>query len=261
MVDGEAKLAETARAREDHVDKLRVTRVQPSYVQVAAQLRAQIISGQIPLGERLPNESDLSAMLGVSRSTTREAMRLLAAENLVQVRRGVTGGVFVVHPDAQYIEDTLGTAIGLLVTGDVINDRHVVETWQAIYPGLARLAASRRTAADVRELRRLSGEPSTSSSVAELTILAVEFHRTLIVACHNPLLDTMSRPLVRLGPERVDAPGTAARPFLLRTIAEHRPIAEAVADKDGDRAFDLMQRHFEPGREPRLGSRRPKQSR
>jgi len=252
MSSGEADRSESSGAADSgRATALRVTKVQPSYVQVAAQLRAQIISGQIPLGERLPNESDLSTMLGVSRSTTREALRLLAAENLVEVRRGVTGGVFVVHPDARYIEDMLGTAIGLLVSGEQITEEHVVETWQVIYPAVARLAATRRTAADVRELRRLSEAPPKSTTTADLTIAAIEFHRVLIVACRNPLLDTITRPLVRLGPERLDQPGTAARPFLMKTIAEHRPIAEAIADKDADVAFQLMMDHYEPGRGPR----------
>ena len=60
-----------------------VERVMPSYVQVASQLRALILSGQLALGERLPSETELSSMFGVSRSTTREALRLLAAEKLV----------------------------------------------------------------------------------------------------------------------------------------------------------------------------------
>ena len=256
MSDWQAERTEESAAVADRRQTLRVAKVKPSYVQVAAQLRAQIISGQMAVGERLPNESDLSAMLGVSRSTTREALRLLAAESLVEVRRGVTGGVFVVHPDAQYIEHTLGTAIGLLVAGDQIKDEHVVETWRVIYPAVARLAASRRTATDVRLLRRLSADPPKSISTADLTILSVEFHEALIVACHNPLLDTITRPLVRLGPERVDHPGTRARPFLMNAIAEHAQIADAIADKHADLAFELMLRHFEPGRGPDRPRRR-----
>jgi GntR family transcriptional repressor for pyruvate dehydrogenase complex len=220
-----------------------VERLQPSYVQMAAQLRALILSGQLALGERLPTEARLAAMFGVSRSTTREALRLLAAEKLVEPKRGPTGGTFVVHPDPDDIEATLGTALSLMVSTQQIDPEDVVEMWRAYEPAAARLAARKHKPEDAEELLQLSETPDPSTSDAELTIAALNFHRAVIAASGNRLLEMISRPLVRLGPERIAGP-EPVRDFLQKVMAEHRAIAEAIIERDEDKAFNLMYAHF-----------------
>ncbi|SRR5579875_388494 len=63
------------------------------YVQLASWLRAQIVSGRLPLGARLPGEETLKRDFGVDRSVVRRAVQLLRAEGLVVTRHGV--GSFV----------------------------------------------------------------------------------------------------------------------------------------------------------------------
>ena len=220
-----------------------VERVRPSYVQVASQLRALILSGQLALGERLPAETELSSMFGVSRSTTREALRLLAAEKLVEPRRGVTGGTFVVHPEPQDVEETLGTALNLLLASKQVDLRDLVETWTAFGPPAARLAARRRTDDDVRALFALSERPAAPVSEAALTIANIDFHRALLVASGNRLLEMLTRPLVPFGLERL-AKAKPLLPYLLTIMDEHRAIAEAIADRDEDRAAELTASHY-----------------
>src|ERR1051325_7951226 len=72
----------------------------PAYQLLADELRADITSGRLQPGERLPPEPELCVKTGVSRSTVREALRLLARQHLIVTTRGVTGGSFVSHPDA-----------------------------------------------------------------------------------------------------------------------------------------------------------------
>jgi GntR family transcriptional repressor for pyruvate dehydrogenase complex len=220
-----------------------VERVMPSYVQVASQLRALILSGQLALGERLPSETELSSMFGVSRSTTREALRLLAAEKLVEPRRGVTGGTFVVHPEPQDVEETLGTALNLLLASKQIDLRDLVETWTAFGPPAARFAARRRTDDDVATLFALSERPAGPVSEAALTIANIDFHRALLVASGNRLLEMLTRPLVPLGLER-QATAKPILPYLLTIMDEHRGIAEAIADHDEDLAAALTASHY-----------------
>ena len=56
-------------------------------------------------GEKLPNENELSAKLGISRTTLREAIRILASDGLLEVRRGL--GTFVAQPLNQYAEGSI----------------------------------------------------------------------------------------------------------------------------------------------------------
>ena len=65
--------------------------------QIAAAIRAAIISGQLIVDARLPSESELAEQFGVSRPTVREALKRLAAQNLIRTQRGATGGAFVNH--------------------------------------------------------------------------------------------------------------------------------------------------------------------
>src|SRR6478735_5117351 len=80
-----------------------------AYQALAADLRDRIVSGEFQPGDRLPIEPDLCVRYGVSRSTVREALRLLASQNLIRTVRGTTGGSFVAHPDPDHISAYLET--------------------------------------------------------------------------------------------------------------------------------------------------------
>ena len=64
-------------------------------VQIAEAIRNAIVSGDLLSDARLPSEAELAEQFGVSRPTVREALKRLAAQNLIRTRRGATGGNFV----------------------------------------------------------------------------------------------------------------------------------------------------------------------
>src|SRR3954471_17291070 len=79
------------------------------YKRIAAHVRELIESEQLQPGERLPAERDLARMLGVSRVPIREAMRTLAAQGLVEIRRGQ--GMFVALQSVDATVDQLTSAL------------------------------------------------------------------------------------------------------------------------------------------------------
>ena len=83
--------------------------------QIAEQLRNAIVAGQFKIGQRLPTEDELAKRFGVSRPSVREALKRLAAQNLVRARRGPTGGNFVVQPSYAELAESLSGAATLLV--------------------------------------------------------------------------------------------------------------------------------------------------
>lgn len=219
---------------------LSVERVQPSYVQVASQLRALILGGKLSPGERLPAEADLAAQFGVSRSTTREALRLLAAEGLVETRRGVTGGAFIVHPDPADLELALSTAVNLAAGTDRLSMAEVFEMWEITQVPAALLAARRRTDDDVEQLLELSA-PWTGSRMRmpELVLRSIEFHNAVLDAAGNRLLRIYARPLNGIGAESLDD-DQETYDFVVAANDRHRRIAEAIADRDEERARQIM---------------------
>ena len=78
-----------------------VRRIQSSYRQVADQIQDLIIAGDLVAGQRLPSEAEMIPLFGVSRSTIREALRILSTNGLVVTRRGVNGGTFVAELDQE----------------------------------------------------------------------------------------------------------------------------------------------------------------
>ncbi len=72
----------------------------PLYYQLAEHIRAQIVSGELQPGDRLPSERELSQQAGVSRMTARQALGYLTREGLLTVRHGL--GAFVAAPKVAY---------------------------------------------------------------------------------------------------------------------------------------------------------------
>jgi GntR family transcriptional regulator, transcriptional repressor for pyruvate dehydrogenase complex len=219
---------------------LPVQRVQPSYVQVASQLRALILSGKLSPGERLPTEGDLAAQFGVSRSTTREALRLLAAEGLVETRRGVTGGAFIVHPDPADLELALSTAVNLAAGTDRLSMAEVFEMWEITQVPAAVLAARRRTDEEAERMLELSGPwKGTRQRMPELVLSSIEFHNMVLDAAKNRLLRIYARPLNGIGAESLKDDADTYE-FVVEGNARHHQIAEAIAAQDEDAAGRLM---------------------
>ncbi|MEV0072591.1 MULTISPECIES: FadR/GntR family transcriptional regulator [unclassified Amycolatopsis] len=221
---------------------LRVRRVQAAYRQVADQLKDQILTGELTAGTRLPNEAELARLFGVSRSTVREALRLLASQHLVDTTRGATGGTFVSSPDALSVAENLGGALGLLVNAQGMSVENLLEARLILEPLAARLAASR---ADAAGLETLAGATASTSALAPSSGFVVhwDFHTTLVAITGNPLLHLMCRPINdvlrgRLHRDRVP------REVWDQVDADHVDIHRAVADGDADAAERLTREHL-----------------
>src|SRR3954466_1448701 len=109
---------------------------------VAGTLRRMVVDGQLKDGDFLPNEAELMAHFGVSRPTLREAIRVLEAERLVEVRRGSRTGARICVPGPEVVARPAGLLLELsgATLGDVMTARVTIE------PPAARLLAASGTA-------------------------------------------------------------------------------------------------------------------
>ena len=188
---------------------------------VADELRRDILIGQRKPGDRLV-EDRLSTELGVSRVPIREALRLLAAEGLVEVqpRRGASVAAFSAE-----------------LAHDLVDVRAMLE-------GLnARLAARHRAPEIVAELRQVLTEGNTaaqSGSIADLVRLNGAFHDKLAEAGRNKILCDIMRTL-RERTSLVFAANSARRSQ--QDWDEHSRILAAVIEGDEELASLLATRH------------------
>lgn len=165
--------------------------------QISEKIRDAILDGRLAVDERLPTEDELAARFGVSRPTIREALKRLAAQNLIRSRRGPTGGTFVSRPTRDEARASVATGAALLVSmgefrlDDILEGRSVLES------AACRLAASRRTDADLDRLR-VEVTRLDDPALADVDFCAadVRFHRHLVGAAHNPALDYAAASLI-----------------------------------------------------------------
>jgi GntR family transcriptional regulator, transcriptional repressor for pyruvate dehydrogenase complex len=119
---------------------------------IADELRRLIVSGELSEGESLGHEPDLIERFGVSRPSLREALRILEAEGLISVIRGLRGGVVVHEPDERMTARTAALVLQArnVSLADVYDARSIIE------PAAVRLVASSRAhQAAAAELRPL----------------------------------------------------------------------------------------------------------
>ena len=111
--------------------------------QISEKIREAILEGRVRVHERLPTEEELAAKFNVSRPTIREALKRLAAQNLIRSRRGPAGGTFVNQPSQEEARLTVANAARLLVSMGEFALNDIAEARQEIELICCRFAAMR----------------------------------------------------------------------------------------------------------------------
>lgn len=157
--------------------------------QIAQTIRKAILSGDLPVDGRLPSEAELAARFSVSRPTMREALKRLAAQNLIRTRRGASGGAFINRLSFMQAQDQIVTTATLLLSMNAIDFETAAEARFALERACLPLACARRTPAHLGRLRaEIARQGTEGLSDAEFCASDVSFHRALIDAAGNPVL-------------------------------------------------------------------------
>src|SRR5579862_676619 len=158
------------------------------YEYLADQLREAILSGKIAEGQSLPTERELVERSGLSRSSVREALKVLAVEGFVEVKLGRFGGNIVTLPG----RDDVARAIGKFVEGQHFPLRQLQETRLALEPALARLAALRRSEEDVARLFSMHEKlVDAAGNYRAFAACNIAWHNAVAEASGNELLSAM----------------------------------------------------------------------
>jgi GntR family transcriptional repressor for pyruvate dehydrogenase complex len=161
--------------------------------QIADELRALIVSGELAEGDSLGHEPDLVERFGVSRPSLREALRILEAEGLITVVRGVHGGVIVHAPDQRMTARTAA----LLLQARNVSLADVFEARSLLEPIAARaIATGRGRRAAVKELRALvRDEEKAIEDPERFGIANAAFHQRLVSLAANQTLTIVAEML------------------------------------------------------------------
>lgn len=197
--------------------------------EVATRLRQRIVEGQIAPGAKL-NERALSELLQVSRTPLREAIKMLAAEGLVELL-----------PNRGAVAASLG-------------EQDVADTFEVI-AGLegqsGELAAQRITAAELAEIRALHFEMRAAFTRRDLSTyyrLNAQIHTLINAAARNPVLAQTWRNLnARLQALRFRSNFDEAK--WQRAVNEHERMVELLAARDGPALRALLVQHLDNKRD------------
>jgi GntR family transcriptional repressor for pyruvate dehydrogenase complex len=220
---------------------VRPTRI---YTEIVDQLLRLIKRGHIALGDKLPAERQLAQQLNVSRSALREAMTALEVLGIVEVKAGV--GIFIGNGGADSNTGVMDEVAKLITK---VGPLEILELRTLIEPGVARLAARRRTADDL-----LAMEGAVQQMGQELKEGRDAwqpdwgFHRAVAAATQNPLVEMvfeslgqrMESPLWKLMRAHNFEYGDRGRHY----VQGHRAILRAIRQGSGDGAFRAMLAHI-----------------
>jgi GntR family transcriptional regulator, transcriptional repressor for pyruvate dehydrogenase complex len=209
--------------------------------QIVEQVLTLLRSNVLRAGDQLPPERELAAALRASRSTTREALRILQARGLLEVRVGARGGAFLAAPTSDHAVQgflDLLTSRGVSVT-QVTEARAVVEV--AALP----LSCARATAEDIAELRALAERDQRALAEGSYQeAYSVAFHARLARCAHNPVIDTMLESMRDVLLASLAVTQRAPAMDRHRGLDEHRLIVDAVERGDPDRAVTILRQHL-----------------
>jgi GntR family transcriptional regulator, transcriptional repressor for pyruvate dehydrogenase complex len=232
-----------AGAPEELIGSVRTT---AAYELVVEQLRKAIYLGRFMPGDRLPSERDLSLQMQVSRTTVREAIRVMEGEGFVSSKRGAGGGLVILPQDKLsktqaeiYIESQLDL-LGSLFEFRIANES-----------AATRLAASRRTKAHLERMYKrletmevLTATPESRSVIANISRFLFcdsDFHLTIADASSNRFLvkaveDVRVAMFLPIGKvySRLDD----------HANEHHREIYQAIKDRDPELAAERMRHHI-----------------
>ncbi|MEZ5805841.1 MAG: FadR/GntR family transcriptional regulator [Rhizobiaceae bacterium] len=160
--------------------------------QVADEIRDAILSGRLKIDERLPTEEELARRFGISRPTIREALKRLAAQNLIRSQRGPAGGTFVRRPNAENLSSMITGAATLLVGMGAFDINEIITARLETESICCRLACERRSAGDLQAMRtEIAFQRTAAISDEEFCASDVRLHRALVDAAGNGPLGLM----------------------------------------------------------------------
>ncbi len=210
--------------------------------EIELKIEDSIRQKKLEPGQKLPSEKELGAMFGVSRTAVREALRMLSARGLLNVRKG--DGVYVNSFSSSLASKPMSLYLELQFDSDSI--LHLVHLRQLIEPNIARLAAQKRTREDLAGFQmNLAAFSDRTQDADQLAQLDVEFHSLIALSCHNPLIPLIMDPLFSMLP-RVKA---LIVNHLQKTHSDnapnyHKKIFDMIQLQDAEGAFSAMQEHL-----------------
>ena len=188
-------------------------------------------------GDKLPNENDLSMELGVSRTTLREAIRILVAGDVVEIRRGK--GTYIKNGFKDNLMDNLSPLTSAKLKADDLYEMRLV-----VEPEAAYFATKRATDNELKRIIELGervekliheGKDRTAEEQA--------FHRAVVKAAHNEFMNHLM-PIIQEAIDKGVILSEENKEVIEDTIIDHRMILQFMRERNAEGARSAMKIHI-----------------
>lgn len=215
----------------------------PAYRVVSEKIRSAITSGELVAGDLLPTETELAEQFGVTRSTLREAIRLLEHGGLIG--RADRKRLVVTLPQTEQI----GRSVSSAMLMHKVTFRELWEVAMGLEPLAARLACANASSDEKSQLRSLwqrtcSAAEGGADHHQQLLECELEFHHRVAQATHNHALLQARAPLNDLFYPAWGAVIRALSPGA-RIVVAHRHVLEAIEHNQPEQAGLWMEKHMQ----------------
>lgn len=160
----------------------------PLSTSISDGIAARISAGSLMAGDRLPSETDLADHFDCSRATVREALKRLAARNLIRTARGASGGAFVNDLTYAAALDAHVATSTLLLSMNAVDFQTAAEARFALERACADLAVANHEQSDLTKLKNAIERLAAPIDDVAFCAADVAFHRALVDAARNPVL-------------------------------------------------------------------------
>jgi DNA-binding FadR family transcriptional regulator len=207
---------------------------------LATRLRELIAKGRITPGSFLPTERELVAESGLSRTSVRDALRVLETEGLITTKVGRTGGSMVTLPGRAAV----ARSVELFVRTNGIRLESLLECRVAVEPTLARLAAKHRTEAQLAEMEALHDQfVAVVNDVTRYKSVNLDWHLAVARASGNEpliaLMEAISTPIR----DAMDYQHVTTPELRAIAVKAHTVILKAIRESGGAAVAERMDRH------------------
>jgi len=215
---------------------------------IADKIKSRIIQGEYALGSRLPNEQELSLSLNVSRTTIREAVKLLVSLHVLEIERG--RGTFVAAMPGVSTDP-----LGLDFVADDVLLKDLLTFRCTMEPQVCALAAENATASQIAQMQKLirkmeqllsqTGEPPyDEKTIDAYTNNEIAFHTLVYQMTHNVIFERLTQLISRAVTISYTTQVYRSHFDLKENARTHIVLYEAIAAHDSLRARELGAEHM-----------------
>lgn len=210
------------------------------FEEILDQIKEMLASGELVVGQKIPPETQLAEMLNVSRSSLREALRVLNVLGIIEAKTGE--GTVIRHADPENLKNLLT----FVAVSQGINTVELYEARRAIEVEAAGLAAVRRNEENLEKMYQALIEMDKSNN-ADSSLFDYAFHREIVNSTRNSTLIMLISFISGLMGEQITDTRRQFSPYpeiMGKLQEQHWEIYKGIMDKNPEWAREKMHEHL-----------------